>query len=87
MSGDGRAGADGRARGADPTGSLTIGHRVVVRYRLPEGSTHGATDVLGVLLARDADVLTVEARTGPVTIARSDVILAREVPPAPARRG
>lgn len=87
MGGDGRTGARGSARGADPTASLTIGRRIVVRYRLPKGSSHGATDVVGVLLARDADVLVVETRAGPVTLSRSDVILTKEVPAAAARRG
>ncbi len=87
MSGDATTGAGTSSRGADPTAALTIGSRVVVRYRLPESADFGATDVVGVLLARNADVLIVETPTGKVKLTRSEVIVAKDVPPAADRRG
>lgn len=57
--------------------------RVVVRYLLPTGQ---ATDALGELLSADDDSLTVDGKRGAVTIARTTVIAAKQVPPAPARR-
>ena len=57
--------------------------RVVVRYRLPDGR---ATDALGILLSADATHLVVDGKRGVETIPVADVIAAKEVPPAPARR-
>lgn len=59
-----------------------MGTRVVIRYRLDGGST----DALGELLGRDEASFTVSTRTGPVQIAATDVQLAKEIPPPPARR-
>ncbi len=64
-----------------------LGHRVVVRHRLPPGAQPPLTDVVGVLTAADADALTVEGPHGPVTVRRSDVVVVKPVPPAPVRRG
>ncbi|ALE06804.1 hypothetical protein AL755_17295 [Arthrobacter sp. ERGS1:01] len=61
---------------------LPLGTRVVVRYRIPGGST----DALGELAARDALSCTVATRTGEVVVALADVQLAKEVPPPPPRR-
>lgn len=69
----------------DPSARLTVGGRVSVRHRLPEGSGAGATDVVGVLLERDESQLVVEGRHGRVTVRRTDVIVAKDVPPAPTR--
>ena len=69
---------------ADPT---PVGHRVVVRYRRPEGSVPPLTDVVGVLVAADDDSLTVEGRRGPVTVRRADLVVVKAVPPPPVRRG
>src|SRR3954463_14282206 len=62
--------SDGTARDPEPTppsptdtaghrltAGLTIGSRVVVRYRLAEGAEAAATDFLGELVARDRDFL------------------------------
>jgi len=62
---------------------LVRGARVVVRYRLPSGE---ATDALGVLVAADAHTLVVDGKRGIETIAVSDVIAAKAVPPAPEAR-
>ena len=59
------------------------GIRVVVRYRLPDGR---ATDALGTLLSADATQLVVDGKRGVETIAVSDIIAAKEVPPAPEPR-
>jgi GNAT superfamily N-acetyltransferase len=71
----------------DPTSRLAVGHRVSVRYRLPEGAEAGATDAVGVLVDRDEEHLHIDARAGRVTVRRGDVIAAKEVPPAPTRPG
>jgi hypothetical protein len=61
---------------------VPLGTRVVVRYRI-EG---GFTDALGNLLARGEAECTVDTRHGEVTVPLADVVAAKEVPPAPARR-
>jgi N-acetylglutamate synthase len=60
-----------------------LGRRVSVRYRR-RGQQSGPplTDVVGVLLAADAQSLTVLGRTGPVRLDRSEVVIAREVQPS-----
>ncbi len=63
---------------------LTVGGRVVVRHRLPDGS---ATDALGDLLADDEGSLRIATRRGEVVVARADVLAAKPVPPPPARKG
>ncbi len=56
-----------------------IGHRVVVRYRLPGGQL---TDVLGVLQSLDADSLTVRHSDGtPYAVRIGDVSAAKPIPP------
>lgn len=56
-----------------------IGHRVVVRHRLPGGQL---TDVLGVLQSLDADSLTVRHADGtPYTVKLADVSAAKPIPP------
>lgn len=57
--------------------------RVVVRHLLPTGQ---ATDALGMLLAADERTLTVDGKRGVVTIERTAIIAAKQVPPAPAPR-
>jgi GNAT superfamily N-acetyltransferase len=42
---------------------------------------------VGPLVQRDDDTLLIETRKGPVTVRRSEVIAARNVPPRPARPG
>ncbi|WP_347350620.1 GNAT family N-acetyltransferase [Intrasporangium sp.] len=74
-------------RRGDPSGRLTVGERVVVRYLLPPGSEAGATDVLGMLRSRDEQSLVVDSAFGPVTIPRRAVVAAKDVPPPPSRPG
>lgn len=64
-----------------------MGGRVVVRHRLPAEAGAGATDVLGILRTRDEERLVVDSAAGPVTIARRDVVAAKDVPPPPSRPG
>lgn len=59
------------------------GRRVVVRYLLPSGQ---ATDALGELLSADAETVVVDGKRGIETIARADIVVAKEVPPAPRPR-
>jgi GNAT superfamily N-acetyltransferase len=76
------------------TAGLTVGGRVVVRYRLAEGSDAGATDFVGELVARNEDFLVVDARAGQggrqterVMLVRADVIAAKDVPPPASQPG
>ena len=56
------------------------GDRVVVRHRLPAGSSHPVTDVVGELVA-DGDELVVRRRDGAlVRVARPDVLRLKVVP-------
>ncbi len=57
--------------------------RIVLRHR----ADGALTDALGPLVALDASSLTVRTRRGPVRVLRDDVVAAKEVPPAPTRRG
>src|SRR6478735_6710741 len=66
---------------------LSIGNRVVVRYRLEEGSEARATDFLGELIARNDDFLIVDTKKERVKLIRADVIAAKDVPPAASRPG
>jgi len=66
---------------------LSIGNRVVVRYRLEEGSQARATDFVGELIARNDDFLIVDTKTERVKLIRADVIAAKDVPPPASRRG
>ncbi|MDV3221405.1 GNAT family N-acetyltransferase [Intrasporangium sp.] len=72
---------------ADPSDRLTVGSRVVVRHRLPEGAEAGATDVIGRLALRTDEVLLVDTRNGRVTVPRRDVLAAKPIPPRATRPG
>ena len=66
----------GALRGADSAGhrltaGLTVGSRVVVRYRLDEGAGAGATDFLGELVARNDDFLIVDTKSERVKLIRA----------------
>ncbi|GAA5028192.1 hypothetical protein ACFQRL_06200 [Microbacterium fluvii] len=60
-----------------------VGHRVVVRYLLPDGM---ATDALGELLSADAETVVVDGKRGIEHIPRETIVAAKEVPPPPAPR-
>lgn len=62
------------------------GVRVVVRRRLPEGSGHLYTDVLGDLVAVDDTGVDVSTRHGTVHVPGDEITLTKIVPPAPPRR-
>ena len=62
-----------------------LGRRVVVRYRRPRETDPTApplSDAVGELVAVDAGQLTVATRSGPVAIARADIVLSRVVEPS-----
>jgi hypothetical protein len=64
-----------------------VGTRIVVRHRRLDDGGPGLTDVVGVLESFGESTLAVRDRHGVlVTIALTDVFLAKPVPPAPARR-
>ena len=71
-------------------GNLPLGSRVVVRWRLdtPDPASGATlTDTVGTLVAQDETTLTIESSRGSVTVERSRVAAAKEVPPKPSRRG
>jgi len=66
----------------------TPGTRVMVRTRLPEGSSHLYTDVLGTVVSRDEAGLVVRDRHGrEVAVPAERIVAGKPVPPPPARRG
>ena len=69
-----------------PWESWVPGVRVMVRTRLPEGSSHLYTDVLGTITGRSDETLTIETRTGTVEVPLASVATGKIVPPAPPRR-
>ena len=86
------AGEGSEAPDTDTTGHrlsapLTIGNRVVVRYRLEEGSQARATDFIGELIARNDDFLIVDTKKERVKLVRADIIAAKDVPPPASRPG
>ena len=64
-----------------------VGARVVVRYRLPDGSTPPLTDVIGHLVAV-GPTLSVRTKRGDlVDIAADDVVAIKALSDAPVRTG
>ncbi|HSF98697.1 MAG TPA: GNAT family N-acetyltransferase [Ornithinibacter sp.] len=77
-------------RAGRPDRGPRVGSRVVVRHVLPQpDALTGATltDVVGDLVAQDADTLTVRTRRGVVAVPRHLVTALKEIPPTPSRRG
>lgn len=69
--------------------SWSPGVRVVVRRRrddLPAAGEPPYTDVIGEVLAVDDAGVLVRSRRGDIRIPEADIVLAKTVPPAPARR-
>ncbi len=67
-----------------PLQDVPLGTRVVVRYLIEGGQR--ATDVLGPLIDRSDTDLTVEGKTGPVTILLVDVVTGKPIPSPPPPR-
>ena len=63
--------------------AAALGTRVVVRYRI-EG---GLTDALGDLVNRNDSDCTIRTRRSDVVVPLALVVAAKQVPPAPPRRG
>ena len=68
---------------AHPLDRLRVGMRAVVRHRLDDG----LSDALGEVVALDETSVSVATRRGVRVVHRAAVVAAKEVPPAPARRG
>jgi N-acetylglutamate synthase len=66
-----------------PLDRLRVGMRAVVRSRLDDG----LTDALGEVVALDDTSVSVATRRGVRVVPRAAVVAAKEVPPAPSRRG
>lgn len=62
------------------------GTRVMVRRRLPEGSTHLYSDLVGVVEGTDDTTLTLSTRSGTVRVPGADIAVGKRVPPPPPRR-
>lgn len=62
-----------------------VGTRVVVRYRLPPGSSHKWTDVVGRLTAADDRHVVVESKRGPVEVAIDLITVVKAIPERPVR--
>ncbi len=81
--------------------TLGPGERIVIRYRitgrapspedasgaLPDPGRPRHSDSIGDFVSLEDGWLTVQTRTGPVTVEHSTVTHAKRVPPAPQRRG
>ncbi|MDR6268763.1 putative acetyltransferase [Arthrobacter russicus] len=68
----------------DHMAGLRPGMRVVLRYRI--AGPLPLTDALGELLARQDGEATVLTKRGAVVVRESDIVAAKEVPPAPPAR-
>lgn len=70
-------------------GKVRVGDRVVVRHRLPSPDEfgHTLTDAVGVLVAQDAQSVTLETRRGDERVALDTITLVKAIPPRAARRG
>ncbi|WFR73671.1 GNAT family acetyltransferase [Prescottella defluvii] len=64
----------------------TLGDRVVVRYRLPPGSSHPLTDVIGTLEQLEPTVVVRTADDRVVEVERADVVRLKALGPKPVRR-
>ncbi|MGU3437856.1 GNAT family N-acetyltransferase [Actinomycetes bacterium M1A6_2h] len=65
---------------------MTTDRRVVLRYRLPPGSSHPMTDVIGVVDHLDDDTVVVISERGDrVEVAREQVVAMKEIAPRPIR--
>lgn len=77
--------------------TLDPGERIVIRYRITSrGEGAGAdvdpdgphySDSIGEFVSLEDGWLTVQTRTGLVTVKHSTVTHAKRIPPAPQRRG
>ncbi len=78
------------SRPADDRITALLGSRVVARHRLsaPDPVTGATlTDVVGELVAADAQYLTITTRSGTVRVSRAHLVALKQVPPRPVRRG
>jgi RimJ/RimL family protein N-acetyltransferase len=66
---------------------VAVGRRVVVRYRLPEGSVPPLTDVIGHVVDVGETLVVRTKHAELVAIAASDVVTVKELSAAPVRTG
>jgi N-acetylglutamate synthase len=65
-----------------------VGHRVVVRRFVEIRDDRPLfTDVVGDLVAWDAESITVVTRRGPVVVPTAAIVAGKRIPPAAPRRG
>jgi hypothetical protein len=81
---DGPAGGTGDVRYTRDAGPASVGRRVVLRRRLPEG---GLGDVVGTVEHWAGGTVRVRDRSGALhQVDEASVVAAKHVPPAPERR-
>ncbi|MBO0856169.1 MAG: GNAT family N-acetyltransferase, partial [Nocardia sp.] len=68
------------------SGDIPLGRRVVVRYRLPEGSEYRFTDVIGALIS-DEPITVRTDNDVTVTVDAADLVAIKAVGPRPIRIG
>ncbi|MDO5644558.1 MAG: acetyltransferase [Dermabacter sp.] len=69
---------------------IEVGRRLTVRYALNPHTHAGhekVADALGYVRALDADTVTIETRRGFARVPRAIIVIVKEVPPPPVRRG
>lgn len=71
--------------GAERLQEFPLGTRVVVRYKLSNPVIEPLSDALGELREIDATRCVIDTRSGLLTVPLADVVLAKAVPPPPAK--
>ncbi|MGV9743855.1 N-acetylglutamate synthase, CG3035 family [Rhodococcus zopfii] len=73
------------ARPSDPGGTIPLGSRVVLRYRLPAGYSHPMTDVIGELVALEPAVVVRTETRQLVQVAPDSVVALKALAARPIR--
>ena len=62
------------------------GQRVVVRRKLPSGSSHLYTDLTGTVVKTDDHGVILQTTTGQIDIPGDEIAIGKPIPPRPERR-
>ena len=63
-----------------------VGQRVVVRRKLPSGSSHLYTDLTGTVVKTDDRGVTLQTQSEQLTIPGEEIAIGKPIPPRPPRR-
>lgn len=63
-----------------------IGQRVVVRRKLPSGSSHLYTDLTGTVVKTGGHGVILQTATGQIDIPGEEIAIGKPIPPRPQRR-